>query len=175
MNANIDKVKAGGRNTERRGLLDDMPINEPPCPLYKKWYSHKLHRAGLRYEIALSIVDGDIIWANGPYPAGRWSDIKIFRHRLKHFLRNGERVEADRGYRGEPHHISVPDDYENYEQRRVKDRIRSRHETVNKRIKQFGCLSQTYRHSLQKHQLLFKVVLVLTQLSIENGEPLFRI
>ena len=153
----------------------DVPISEPPCLLSECWYSYKLNRAGLRYEIALSIVGGDIIWANGPYPAGRWPDIKIFRHRLKHFMREGERAEADKGYRGEPHHISVPDDCHNYKQRNLKSVIRSRHETVNKRIKQFGCLSQRYRHSLQKHQNLFKAVIVLTQLSIENGEPLFEI
>ena len=67
----------------------------------KLFYSHKFKGPGLRYEVALSIQTGDIVWINGPFPAGAWPDINIFRHGLKWMLKEaGERCEADKGYRG---------------------------------------------------------------------------
>jgi hypothetical protein len=48
-------------------------------------------------------------------------------------------------------------------------------ETVNKRMKQFGALLQVFRHDPRKHAIVFESVAVLTQLSIENGNPLFEI
>ncbi len=37
---------------------EDFPEN-------RRWYSHKFNGPGLRYEIALSIKTGDIVWAYG--------------------------------------------------------------------------------------------------------------
>lgn len=75
----------------------DFPIYEP-TPYSRKWYSHKFKGPGLRYEIAMSIQSGDIVWCNGPYPAG-WSDLKIARDALVFQLEPGEMVCADGGYR----------------------------------------------------------------------------
>ena len=52
---------------------------------------------------------------------------------------------------------------------------RSRHETVNKRLKQFGILKNVYRHKLNKHQVVFSAVAVIVQLEIQNGMPLFHV
>jgi len=157
----------------------DVPIEEPK-PFSRKWYSHKFEGAGLRYEIAVSIKKGYIVWVNGPYPCGSYPDISIFRHALKHYLEKDERVEADDGYRGdEPAYCKTPGGFssrsEGTEARQIRRRVRSRHETVNKRIKDFGILSQVYRHNLIGHCHVFRAVIVLTQLAIENGEPLFEI
>ena len=55
-------------------------------------------------------------------------------------------------------------------------RVRSRHETVNKRMKQFGCLRQPFRHhDFAKHSSCFRAVAVLTQVAIEFGETLFEV
>ena len=62
-----------------------------------------------------------------------------------------------------------------YELRDVWNRVRARHETANKRLKQWGVLSQVFCHDLKKHSICFQAVAVLTQLLIENGEPLFQI
>lgn len=51
----------------------------------------------------------------------------------------------------------------------------SRHETVNRRMKQFQALKQVFRHNITKHPMVFYAVANLTQLMIENGEPLFKI
>ena len=45
------------------------------------------------------------MWINGPFPCGQYPDIKIFRQDLKFELEDGEMVEADLGYRGEPQYV----------------------------------------------------------------------
>ena len=69
--------------------------------LGRTFYSHKIKRLALRYEIALTILTGDMCWVSGPYKAGSWLDIKIFRDSLTSHLEKGERVEVDDGYIGE--------------------------------------------------------------------------
>jgi len=59
--------------------------------------------------------------------------------------------------------------------KKIRRRLRARHETVYKRLKDFGILSQTYRHNLKDHAFVFRAVVVLTQLAIESGEPLFEL
>ena len=70
----------------------DFRILEP-SPFSKKWYSHKFRGPGLRYEVAVGIQSGHIVWTNGPFPAGV-PDIVIFRYSLKNKLVEGERVEV---------------------------------------------------------------------------------
>ncbi len=57
-------------------------------------------KCGLRYEIGVDILAGNILWFNRPYAAGKYPDIKIFCSGLAHFLDKYERVEADNGYIG---------------------------------------------------------------------------
>jgi hypothetical protein len=157
----------------------DFLICEPSKPLRSpKWFSHKFKKAGLRYEIAVSLKGGHIVWINGPYECGTWPDIEIFRNSLKSFLEPGERVEADDGYIGEePEFCKTPSGFSSRSecQDKFRSRLRSRHETVNARIKNFGILQNRYRHELTKHSLVFRACAVLSQLAIENGEPLFEL
>ena len=134
----------------------------------------------MQYELGIGIQSRDLVWTNGPFPAGRFADLTIFRLGLKQKLeRAGERAEADLGYRGEAETIDLPDEgcfVCPQRQRKLKSLARSRHETVNGMLKTFGCLSQRYRHNLQKHKQCFEAVAVITQLGIENGkEPPFQI
>jgi DDE superfamily endonuclease len=154
----------------------DFRIQEP-THFWKGWHSRKFNGPGLRYEVAISICSGDIVWIHGPFPCGHWPDIKIFRHALIYELEEGEKVEADKGYRGEAEHASVPDCNVFLSQvgRRQKALARSRHETVNKRLKQWHCLHDTFRHDLTKHGSIFRAVAVIVQVTIENGEPLFAV
>ena len=144
--------------------------------LGRTFYSHTFKRSALRYEIALSILTGDICWINGPYEAGSWPDIKIFRDSLMSHLEKGERVEADDGYIGEhPQHVKCPRGFCNEETTEyMQQRCRNRQETVNKRLKQFGCLKQRYRHDLRLHGEVFRACAVLTQLAIDDGDKLFE-
>jgi hypothetical protein len=51
--------------------------------------------------------------------------------------------------------------------------VRARHETVNKRFKQFEILKRVFRHDVQHHQPVFGACAVITQMAIERGEPLY--
>ena len=90
---------------------------------------------------------------------------------LKHQLQPGEKVIADQGQRGEPDHIVTPsgDDDD------VAKAVRGRHETVNRRFKQWGILHRVLRHQVAKHQDCFFAVAVITEVDIENGGSLFGV
>ena len=45
---------------------------------------------------------------SGPWPCGENPDMKIFRAVLKHILLPGEKVIADKGYKGESGYIWLP-------------------------------------------------------------------
>jgi hypothetical protein len=45
---------------------------------------------------------------------------------------------------------------------------------LNGRLKKWGILSQVYRHNIMRHGNVFRACAVMTQLTIENGEPLFE-
>ena len=154
-------------------------INEP-SPFSPCWYSHKFKGPGVRYEVALSINGGDIVHINGPFPCGSNPDITIFRKKLINKLDEGEFVEADRGYRGEPFKVRIPVDYETEHEKVQKELACARHETINARLKNFQVLSNRFRHGVTaddmgKHGMAFSAVAVVTQLSIENGERLFPV
>ena len=92
-----------------------------------------------------------------------------------HHLNNGERVEADDGYIGEaPQYIKCPAFFVNPEETEyMQQRIRSRQETINNRVKMWGILANKYRHDLNKHSSVLRAVLVVTQIEINLGEMLF--
>ena len=140
------------------------------------FYSHKFKGSGLRYEVVLCILTGKIVWINGPFECGLWPDINIFRSALMLELEDGERVEAYDGYVGEaPKHIKCPQYFCNPEETEfMQQRICNRHESVNKRFKQFGILKQVYHHDLSDHADVFRAIAVITEIAIENGKPLFE-
>lgn len=153
----------------------DISIKEPR-PFSTSWFSHKLNGPGLRYEVAVSLKDGNIVWINGPFMCGLWPDLKIFRRDLQSFLDPNERVEADDGYKGEPKSCKTPSEMcSMLEGRRFRQRVRARHETINARLKKFGILEQRYRHNILQHGVIFRAVAVMIQLEIESGHPLFSL
>jgi hypothetical protein len=143
----------------------------------KAFASHKYAgKSDLRYELGVDILAGNPVWIQGPYPAGKYTDIKIFNKVLRNFLEPCERVEADEGYRGHPDKIECPgNDANPAENGAMQGRVRARHEMLNGRLKNWGILSQVFRHHITRHGDLFRVCAVVTQLTIENGEPLFEV
>ena len=153
----------------------DFRVFEPK-PFNPRLFSHKFHAAGLRYETGVSIQSGDLIWINGPFAPGLWPDLEIFRSSLMGELQDDERVEADRGYRGEPLKIDAPDDMIDGElQRLCKSTVRARHETIHSRMRRWSILGHVFRHAIQKHEVVFRAVAVLTQLGISSGDRLFHV
>jgi hypothetical protein len=151
----------------------DFAIFEP-VPFSSKWYSHKLKRAGLRYEIAICIQTGEPVWINGPFPCGSWSDLRIARYALVDALDDGECYLADSGYRDGKQFSVTPSGMHSFSDRQ-KSAVRSRHETLNKRYKDWGALRRLYRHSPVSHSKVMHAIANIVQVTILNGEPLFEV
>jgi len=79
-------------------------------------------------------------------------------------------VIADRGY-NDTNYFDIPNGVADDR----KKTALARHETVNGRIKNFRCFQNTFRHSLYLHPRFFHAAVNLTQLMIENGEPLYSV
>jgi hypothetical protein len=120
--------------------------------------------------VGLCIRSGKIVWWNGGYPCGNFPDLKVAREAYIYMVDDGEMTLADKGYRDKKIFL-LP---EQTNQRLHKD-IMSRHETVNKRLRQFRILYHSFRHSIEKHKTCFSAVLNITELILENGEPLFSV
>jgi hypothetical protein len=100
--------------------------------------------------------------------------LKIFRSKLKYNLSVGEKVIADRGYRGDDR-ICTPEDFLNNQHKVAINSARARHETINGRLKTWGILKNVFRHVPDKHHFAFRSVLVFIQISIESGYPPFQV
>jgi hypothetical protein len=76
------------------------------------------------------------VWIQGPYPAGKFTVIKIFNKVLRHFLDPGEPVEAGEGYIGHPDKIKCPQNVGNpAEKWAMQGRVRARHKALNGQLK----------------------------------------
>ena len=147
----------------------DFRIQEQ-TPFWGGWCSHKYNGPAVRYEMGVCIQTSHIVWTNGPFAAGRCHDITIFRKTLKKLLRPWERVEADLGYSGDER-VHGPDDHApNMRQYIIKYQLRDRHETINKLLKEFGCLQHRFRHDVNDHGMFFSAVAVIVQITIARGE-----
>jgi hypothetical protein len=124
--------------------------------------------------VGLNIQTGIICWINGPFAPGVWNDLAIFCLKLKTLLPPGEKIEADDGYRGDER-TSTPLDARNMCESMMKYSACSQHETVNRRFKQFHCLTQIFHHEKEEHVFCFEAVAVITAIGIENGEPLYKV
>ena len=131
-----------------------------------------MNSAGLRYEVGVSIDTGDILWVNGPYPCGRYPDVNIFRKQMKAGLDENERIIGDQGYTDDK--CITSDTIESPIPIKIHPEPRARHETGNKRLKQFSVLSSKFRHPIEYHPIFFHAVSHITQLAFRD-EPLFEV
>ena len=99
---------------------------------------------------------------------------------MLHHLEDGERCEADDGYVGEaPQRIKCPKSFTNVrETEYMQQRVRNRQESINNRLKFWGILQNAggrgFRHHLSAHGAVVRAVLVIVQISINQGQPLFE-
>ena len=139
----------------------------------RKWYSHKYKHFAVKYEIASCINTGHVVHYSGPY-RGAVPDITIFRFFLKKNLASGEKAMANLGYRGD-RKIVTSVDAVNAQHARAMKAIGGRHETINGRLCTFEAMRQCWRHDLSLHHIAFRGCLVLVQLSISHGRPVYSI
>ena len=141
---------------------------QKPSPFSPSGYSHKFKSSGLRYEIGLSLFEKKICWVNGPFPCGSHNDQKIFTSDLEQRLFCWEKVIADKGYHG----VSI---LRNSRCNTFIKRARARHETINRRIKSFLCIGNTFHHKKEDHVFFFHAVAQLVQVSLETEQLLFEL
>ena len=167
MNDNGSRCKISVDGTDFR-ILEPRPFN-------KRWYTKKFHGPGLRYEVGICIQTGWIVWINGPFPCGEWPDVKIALEELVYMFEGDERAVADRGYKGYPMYFDTPWRFlDNWWQKCRKAVVRARHETINRRLKQWDVLRQPFRHHLSLHEICFKAVANIEQFHLEQ-EPTWQV
>jgi DDE superfamily endonuclease len=148
----------------------DFRIMEP-SPFDPKWLSEKFNGPGVKYEIGVCIQTGWIVHVNGPYPCGEWNDLNVARDDLCFKLAESqfedEMACADGGYSDAQEFFDTPTGHNNHDQR-MKARARARHETINRRLKQWSVLGQRFRGLPQFHDNYFNAVANLTQFLIKH-------
>jgi hypothetical protein len=148
-------------------------------PMDRQLYSQKFSHAALKYEIGVAIFEDKIVWVNGPFPGGR-HDLTIFREDgLKERMPDNKIAVLDRGYRSskadEVNMLATPQENDDPEIHQFMSRVRCRTETVMGRLKNFKCLSETFRHGKEKHEWAFKACAVIVQYQIDHGAYLYEV
>ena len=166
------------RSKEKRRLakisVDGVDLlKKEDFPFDPKYASHKFGNSpAFSYEISLSIVSYDVVWVNGPFKGGS-PDLNNFRYGgLKEVLaRCNEMVVTDSGYRDERVRLRNEG---LHEERNMNSLIRARQETVNQRIKNFGCMSQRWRGKKHDHFAFLQAVIGLVQIELKY-KPLMKL
>lgn len=152
----------------------------PDLPVDTKAMSHKFKSCGAKYIIALSVFEPKCVFIEGPF-RGAKHDLDIFRESglMKKLQKNGKVCIADRGFisrkAAEKKHFATPDYMDSTELSNFKSRSRLRQETYNRRLKHFGCLSNTWRFGFAKHGIALRAVAVVVQYQMDNGSPIFAV
>lgn len=120
----------------------------------------------MRYELAVSLTSGWFVWASRPYTYGLFPELKILNGELRGKRRIEDLVLFDWGYRGDQvkHEISGLTD--------LSPKIMAHQETVNRMLKQFNILVNTFRNGLYLHSYCVHAVANLSQLMLKTSNPL---
>lgn len=162
-------------------LMKD-PENPKKKVMNKALYSYKIGPA-LRYEVAVALATNRIVWIHGPFLPGKYNDLEIFRHGLMHMLDDRERVFADKIYVAEaPEKVVCVGMVGKVDEDLLK-RVEGRHESLNRRLKLFRCLSIRYlgrgndfKNKILDHSNMFRAVCVATNVAMELGyKELYKI
>lgn len=86
----------------------------------------------------------------------------------------GKKAIADKIYTG-CEHIALHNSLDTEDVREFKSRARAQQESINARLKSFGCLRQRFCHGVAKHEDFAHAVAVICIFQMENGLPLFNV
>ena len=144
----------------------DFRIREPQ-PFDKGWYSVKFNGPAVKYEVAICIATGWIVWLYGPWRGGR-NDHEIAAHGVDLIVEDGERYIDDKGYKSR--RALNPYNAWNDQEAGYMRIVRGRHETINHLFKTFAVISNIFRRSLTKHGLFMYSIANIVQIGIMYGE-----
>jgi len=112
--------------------------------------------------------NGWIVWINGPFPAGLYSDCRItVECGLLDNLQPDEKIIVDRGYPGH-NDIFVQPGGPNALYAQMKRDIRACHETINQLFKECSILNNHFWYPVKKHGMVFEAIANIVQLCIEQ-------
>jgi hypothetical protein len=158
------------------------PGDHPTEPFDSKFSSKKFgKKAALAYEVAVSTTEQRIYSVRGPFPAGEFTDLVMFRDcGLQDWLiKKGKKAFADAIYVKAGKGVSTPcTQYDSKPANQYKRKGRAKVESINSRLKNFGVLNQIFRHKIDrmsKHKTCFQAVTVIVAYQLQSGSPLFEL
>lgn len=105
----------------------------------------RLHSIDIRQmDLQYDKEQAKIVYVSGPWPAGYYSDLNLFRLRLRIQLGLDEFLIADSGY---PDSRCLQKTGRQHPKHKIFQKLGARHEVVNKRLKKFGAISSKFKHS----------------------------
>jgi hypothetical protein len=144
------------------------------------WYSEKFNGPGMMYLVAVDIKQSRIVYASdGDKASEHDKTVFLLPGGLRDRTRPGKKGVGDKAFRGKRGDgrvpISTPSSHHTPDVREFQARVKSRQETLFKRMKgSFRILSTKFRHrDLDLHEIVFDAVLVILQYQFDNGRPLF--
>ena len=109
---------------------------------------------------------------NGPFEAS-YNDKTIAKTQgLQEMVPDGKLIIGDKGYTSLDF-ITTRNSLDCRAVKAFKKRALARHETFNKRLKDFKCLAERFRHGEEKFKFAFEACVVMTQINMDLGAPLF--
>jgi len=150
-------------------------VNEPSHPEWSQdcYYSHKYNKAGLDYELVRSWTIGCCGRCTVHFRRGL---ISVFRGKgLLELKRRQQSAIGDKGYNGEPKHVSTYNSHDNAGVKLFKSRALKRHENFNNLLKQNKILDTRFRHSETRFASAFEACCILAQYRIQGEIPLYFI
>ncbi|KAF2072514.1 hypothetical protein CYY_006181 [Polysphondylium violaceum] len=161
-----------------------LSIDTTFCPINVKdesFYSAKHSANGVKYEVGTNLIDGEVMWVNGPFK-GRMADINIYRNNLKNVqIKDGERFVADIAYHGEKEKLLTPHKekimFVNGKKeifmepiKKLENSFIKHHRIINENlfsvIKRFSFLEKEWLSSIDRHSQAFMFVVNLFNISV---------
>jgi len=150
----------------------------------KKWWSFKFKRPAFRTQMVIT-HDGCWVWASDPIAASVHDKTAFELSDFRMYLRENERVLADKGYQGldwcvcpqknpQRGQLSNAQQISNRLINRFRNLIEQRFGVLKNR---YGILRETYRHDKQFYGAYLRIILALSNLTLKSptDRPSFRI
>lgn len=141
-------------------------IDTTECPVASTsaaTYSGYKKNNTFKYEAAVGITSGKFHWAPIPGDTGPTADETVFKkNNITRFLQNNEFILGDGKYKNVSHAIPHHE-----ETKKIRQQVRSLIENAFGRLKHFHCLVYPWRHSLEKHHVVFRVCIHITNITID--------
>jgi len=147
------------------GVTFALDVSE--CPVatsLASLYSGYKKKHTLKYECGCKISTGRIVWAPVPGLLGTQADVDCF-----YFYQIYKQMQEGEKFVGDGHYIGLPKSLVQTPQEMTVDigHVRAIIEHVFHRIKEFDCLAQPWRHGVEHHWIVWKIVVNITNIKFE--------